>query len=168
MAKMHVSINVRDLARSLTFYQAFFGITPHKIRPGYANFDLAEPPLKFALNERNVAPESGSLNHLGFQVATLAEVEAAKARLQQAGLATFDETDTVCCYAKQDKIWAHDPDGNAWEVYVLTDDLLDGSADALANQPMAMQPPSLRGTTIISLQPVAAAGVAPRVCCDDA
>lgn len=168
MAKMHVSINVRDLARSLAFYQAFFGVAAHKIRPGYANFDLAEPPLKFALNERSVAPESGSLNHLGFQVATLAEVEAAKARLQQAGLATFDETDTVCCYARQDKIWAHDPDGNAWEVYVLTDDLLDSNAGTPASQPMAMQPPSLPATAVISLQPVAAIGAAPRVCCDDA
>lgn len=163
MTKMHVSINVRDLARSLAFYEAFFGAPPHKLRPGYANFDLTEPPLKFAINERADAAAGGALNHLGFQVATGAEVEAAKVRLQRAGLATFDETDTTCCYAKQDKIWAHDPDGNAWEVYVLTDDMLSVSADDLAGQPMAMQPPA-RSTIVLEL----AAGTAARpACCDD-
>jgi catechol 2,3-dioxygenase-like lactoylglutathione lyase family enzyme len=161
---MHVSINVQSLARSLAFYEAFFGVAPHKVRPGYANFDLAEPPLKFVLNEQAGATGGGTLNHLGFQVATRAEVEGAKLRLQQAGLATFDETDTTCCYARQDKIWAHDPDGNAWEVYVLTDDLLDLSADAHADQPMAMQPP---GRAVISLELVAGASL-PAPCCDGA
>lgn len=123
--KMHLSLNVRDLRQSVTFYEAFFGIAPHKLRPGYANFDLATPPLKFALNEHPVEPKAGALSHLGFQVPTAEHVHAAKARLIAAGLATFDETDTTCCYARQDKIWAHDPDGNAWEIYVLTDDLLD-------------------------------------------
>jgi len=125
MTKMHVSLRVADLNRSLAFYEAFFGVPPHKVRPDYANFDLTEPPLKIALVEAAVAPGSGSLDHLGFQMASAAEVLAARERLQAAGLATFDETDTTCCYAKQDKIWAHDPDGNEWEVYVLTDDLAD-------------------------------------------
>jgi catechol 2,3-dioxygenase-like lactoylglutathione lyase family enzyme len=123
--KMHLSLNVSDLRRSVAFYEAFFGMAPHKLRPGYANFDLATPPLKFALNEHPVQPGSGPLSHLGFQVPTPEHVQAAKARLIAAGLATFDETDTTCCYARQDKIWAHDPDGTAWEIYVLTDDLLD-------------------------------------------
>ena len=123
--KVHLSINVEDLAQSVAFYQAFFGVPPHKVRPGYANFDLAEPPLKFALNEHPVQPGTGPLSHLGFQMPSRAHVLAAKERLQAAGLATFDETDTTCCYARQDKVWAHDPDGNAWEVYVLTDDMID-------------------------------------------
>jgi catechol 2,3-dioxygenase-like lactoylglutathione lyase family enzyme len=123
MPKMHLSLNVADLDRSLAFYQAFFGLAPHKVRPGYANFDVAEPPLKLALNEHPVGGDGGRLSHLGIQVETPAQVLAAKERLQAAGLATFDETDTTCCYAKQDKIWVHDPDGNAWEVYVITDDL---------------------------------------------
>jgi catechol 2,3-dioxygenase-like lactoylglutathione lyase family enzyme len=123
--KMHLSIRVRDLAKSLVFYQAFFGEPPHKLRPGYANFDLSEPPLKFALNEGSMEPGTGPLDHLGFQVMSREAVEQAKQRLQAAGLATFDENDTTCCYALQDKIWVHDPDGNAWEVYVLLDDLLD-------------------------------------------
>jgi catechol 2,3-dioxygenase-like lactoylglutathione lyase family enzyme len=125
LIKIHLSINVSDLSRSLEFYQAFFGVPPHKVRPGYANFDLAEPPLKFALNEHPVQRGTGTLSHLGFQVPSAAHVNAAKERLKAAGLATFDETDATCCYARQDKVWAHDPDGNAWEIYVLTDDLLD-------------------------------------------
>ena len=129
MTKMHLSLRVSNLNRSVAFYEAFFGVSTHKRRPGYANFDLAEPPLKFELMEVSpdvrVEPRSGSLDHLGLQVASGADVAEARARLQAAGLATFDETDTTCCYAKQDKIWVHDPDGNEWEVYVLTDDLLD-------------------------------------------
>lgn len=127
--KMHLSINVSDLNRSLAFYEAFFGVAPNKVRPGYANFDLAVPPLKFALNEQPVQPGTGTLNHLGFQMPNTCQVHKAKERLQAAGLATFDETDTTCCYAKQDKVWAHDPDGNAWEVYVVTDELVDEHAD---------------------------------------
>jgi catechol 2,3-dioxygenase-like lactoylglutathione lyase family enzyme len=142
--KMHLSLNVRDVARSVAFYEAFFGAPPHKQRPGYANFDLATPPLKFALNEHPVTAGEGALSHLGFQVATAAQVWAAKERLQAAGLATFDEADTTCCYARQDKIWVHDPDGNAWEVYVITDDLQDNHDHDHAGRPLTTPgtPPS--------------------------
>jgi catechol 2,3-dioxygenase-like lactoylglutathione lyase family enzyme len=141
MIKMHLSLNVTDLERSITFYEAFFGEPPHKVRPGYANFDLANPPLKFALNQGEVKAGSGPLDHLGFQVATSVEVDQAKTRLQRAGLATFDETDTTCCYARQDKIWVHDPDGNEWEVYVLTDDLLDDHSHDHAGNPLSVETP---------------------------
>jgi catechol 2,3-dioxygenase-like lactoylglutathione lyase family enzyme len=127
--KMHLSINVTDLSRSLAFYEAFFGVAPRKVRPGYANFDLAVPPLKFALNEQHVERGAGSLNHLGLQMPSTCQLHHAKARLQAAGLATFDEMDTTCCYARQDKVWVHDPDGNEWEVYVVTDELLDEHED---------------------------------------
>jgi catechol 2,3-dioxygenase-like lactoylglutathione lyase family enzyme len=133
---MHLSINVADVARSIAFYEAFFGVPPHKVRPGYANFDLTEPPLKFALNQNAPQAGAGSLDHLGFQVSSTVDVFAARDRLQAAGLATFDELDTTCCYAKQDKIWVHDPDGNEWEVYVLTDDLMDDHGHDHAAKPL--------------------------------
>src|SRR5436190_22628859 len=124
-ARLHVSLDVRDVGRSVEFYEAFFGAPAHKQRPGYANFDLQEPPLKLALQQGRGAAGQGALNHLGIEVATRGQVEAARRRLKEAGLATFDEGDTDCCYARQDKLWATDPDGNRWEVYVLLDDMLD-------------------------------------------
>ena len=144
--KTHLSLNVSDLERSVRFYEAFFGVPAHKRRPGYANFDLNEPPLKLALNERaDVQGGIGPLDHLGLQVPARGDVDAARERLRTAGLATFDEKDTTCCYALQDKVWVHDPDGNAWEVYVLLDDMQDeGSEDMRPHkgQPMPMAPPA--------------------------
>ncbi len=125
VAKTHLSLNVSDVERSTAFYEAFFGASAHKRRPSYANFDLNDPPLKLALQQQAPQPGTGSLNHLGIQVSTREQVEAARDRLVEAGLATFDERDTTCCYALQDKVWVHDPDGNAWEVYVLLDDMVE-------------------------------------------
>lgn len=125
MVKLHVSLNVSDLDRSIAFYEAFLDAAPHKRRPAYANFDVDTPPLKLALNAYAVAPGIGALSHLGIVVDSAQAVEDAKQRLIRAGLATFDERDTTCCYARQDKIWVHDPDGNAWEVYHLVSDVPD-------------------------------------------
>jgi catechol 2,3-dioxygenase-like lactoylglutathione lyase family enzyme len=127
-AKTHISLNVADAARAVEFYQAFFGVPAHKRRPGYANFDLELPPLKLALQEGGSTAGRGALNHLGIQFATQEQVMEARDRLKEAGLATFDEGDTICCYARQDKLWATDPDGNKWEVYVLLDDMLEVDA----------------------------------------
>lgn len=129
IAKTHVSLNVRDIERSAAFYEGFFGVPAHKRRPGYANFDLANPPLKLALQEAVPADGLGALSHLGIQVGTAAEVQAVRERLVASGLASFDEGDTICCYARQDKIWAHDPDHNGWEVYVLLDEMNDEEDD---------------------------------------
>ena len=126
---MHVSLNVGDIQRSVVFYEAFFGVPAHKRRPGYANFDIASPPLKLALQENAITPGAGTLSHLGIQVGSIAEVEAARDRLKASGLASFDENDTVCCYARQNKVWATDPDGNGWEVYVLLDEMNDADDD---------------------------------------
>lgn len=122
--KTHLSLNVTDVERSAAWYEAFFGKPVHKRRPGYANFDLEAPSLKLALQESK--PEGrGALNHLGILVPSTEEVNAAKERLENAGLVTFSEDNVTCCYARQDKIWVRDPDGNAWEVYTLLDDMLD-------------------------------------------
>jgi len=132
LPKMHVSLNVRDIERSVAFYEAFFGVPAHKRRPGYANFALSEPPLKLALQEGAAVDGGGRLSHLGIQFATEADVDAARARLAESGVVTFEEGDTVCCYARQDKVWVHDPDGNAWEVYVLLDEMEDQEDDHFA------------------------------------
>lgn len=118
----HLAINVSDVERSIPFYEALFGVRPAKVKPGYAKFESSSPALNLTLNERERAGELGAFNHAGIQVDSTDDVLAAKLRLKQAGLATFDEMDTTCCYAKQDKIWVHDPDGTPWEVFTVHGD----------------------------------------------
>lgn len=118
MNKTHISLDVMDLDAAVAFYSTLFKAEPAKLRPGYANFDLDNPPLKLALNE---ATES-SVSHLGVQVADREEVFAEFERLKAAGLGTFTETDTDCCHAIQDKVWVADPDGHRWEVFVVKAD----------------------------------------------
>jgi catechol 2,3-dioxygenase-like lactoylglutathione lyase family enzyme len=123
--KTHLSLRIADLKRSVAFYRTFFGVPPHKTRPGYANFDIEQPPLKLALTEKQRTPGAGNLDHLGLLVADTATVNAIKQRLQSEGLALVDEMNTTCCYAKQDKFWVRDPDDVEWEVYAITDDMLE-------------------------------------------
>lgn len=125
-SRVQLALNVSDLEASVTFYSRLFGVEPHKRRPGYANFAIDDPPLKLVLIEvpadtRGVGV-TGALNHLGVEVETVIEVEAAADRLSHAGLATFDERDTTCCFALQDKVWVHDPAGAPWEFYTVKDD----------------------------------------------
>jgi len=148
-AKTHLSLNVRDVERSTHWYATFFGVEPHKQRPGYANFDLANPPLKLALAEHDAGP-GGPLNHLGILVESTDEVLQVKARLEDSGLITFTEENVSCCYALQDKIWVRDPDGNAWEVYTIVDDHDDhsvGSADLHPPELLQLQPLGTRPRT---------------------
>lgn len=126
MSRVQLALNVSDLEASIAFYSTMFGVAPHKRRPGYANFAIDEPPLKLVLIEvpdetRGTGP-AGALNHLGVEVFSADEVGAAAQRFTDAGLATFDENDTTCCYALQDKVWVHDPAGTPWEVYIVKDD----------------------------------------------
>lgn len=126
MSRVQLALNVSDLEASVAFYSAMFDAEPHKRRPGYANFALEDPPLKLVLievpaSDRGTGP-AGALNHLGVEVFSSDEVTQAAARFTEAGLATFDETDTTCCFALQDKVWVHDPAGAPWEVYVVKDD----------------------------------------------
>jgi catechol 2,3-dioxygenase-like lactoylglutathione lyase family enzyme len=118
--KPHVSLNVSDIGASVAFYEKAFGVVASKRRPGYAKFDLQEPSLNLTMQ---VAPRSGvNASHFGVQVASTEDVAAAWSRFKSAGLETFTEENTTCCYAMQDKVWVQDPDGNMWEVFVVKAD----------------------------------------------
>jgi catechol 2,3-dioxygenase-like lactoylglutathione lyase family enzyme len=131
----HLALTVSDVERSIPFYSALFGLEPSKVRPGYAKFEIAEPALNFTLNQGQRPDGLGALNHAGIQVASTEDVLMARLRLQREGLATFDEMDTTCCYARQDKIWVSDPDGIPWEVFVVKKDAEEaGAADPEATE----------------------------------
>ena len=121
--KAHLAINVRNVEQSLAFYRKMFEIEPSKIRRGYAKFDVQNPPLNFTLNEVPFK-DAGALSHMGIQVASTADVLSVRQQWAEAGLIIRDEMQTDCCYAKQDKTWVHDPDGNEWEVFVVLEDNL--------------------------------------------
>ena len=133
----HLALTVSDVERALPFYRALFGTEPAKVRPGYAKFELADPALNFTLNEGERTGSLGAFNHAGIQVSSTDEVLMTRMRLQQAGLATFDEMDTTCCYARQDKIWVHDPDGTPWEVFATHEDSEDFGEAARAQSTAA-------------------------------
>ncbi|CAL9432773.1 Cadmium-induced protein CadI [Streptomyces sp. enrichment culture] len=121
MSRVQLALNVADLEASVLFYSKLFGVEPAKRRPGYANFAIATPPLKLVLIEGEPGQVT-RLDHLGVEVTTTGEVTAATTRLKDAGLATFEENDTSCCYALQDKVWVHGPGKEPWEVYVVKAD----------------------------------------------
>ncbi|MDA8208148.1 MAG: VOC family protein [Actinomycetota bacterium] len=129
MSRVQLALNVADIDEAVTFYSKLFGVAPAKRRPGYANFAIAEPPLKLVLIEDpNQVP--GSLNHLGVEVGSTEEVAAAQARLAGHGLATASEEQASCCYAIQDKVWVDGPGGEPWEFYTVLGDA-DSPAGAL-------------------------------------
>lgn len=119
--RVQLALNVEDVDEAVAFYSALFRTEPAKRRPGYANFAIAEPPLKLVLLENKGATER--LNHLGVEVATTADVDAEQRRLAEAGLTSVDERDSTCCFARQDKFWVDGaPDGERWEVYAVLAD----------------------------------------------
>jgi catechol 2,3-dioxygenase-like lactoylglutathione lyase family enzyme len=128
MSRVQLALRVPDLAASIAFYTKLFGTEPAKLRDGYANFAIDEPPLKLVLIE-GPAGEATRMDHLGVEVETTDAVHGATARLAEAGLPTDVENDTTCCYALQDKVWVHGPGQEPWEVYVVKAD-----ADTLAKQ----------------------------------
>jgi catechol 2,3-dioxygenase-like lactoylglutathione lyase family enzyme len=121
MSRVQLALRVADLEAAVDFYSRLFDTVPAKRRPGYANFAIAEPPLKLVLLEGE-AGELTRMDHLGVEVSSTDEVTAATTRLAAAGLATRVEDNTTCCYAVQDKVWVAGPGGEPWEVYTVTGD----------------------------------------------
>lgn len=120
MSRVQLALNVSNLDAAVDFYSKLFDTQPTKRRPGYANFAIAQPPLKLVLIENQET--AGTVNHLGVEVETVAEVVTASNRLQQLGLETRPEEQVICCYALQNKVWVNDPDNTPWEIYkVLAD-----------------------------------------------
>jgi catechol 2,3-dioxygenase-like lactoylglutathione lyase family enzyme len=125
MSRVQIALNVTDIGAAVDFYTKLFGVEPAKRRPGYANFAIAEPPLKLVLIENEAGRGTGvigALNHLGVEVASSQEVQAATARLSTEGLDPDVQESTTCCYAVQDKAWVNDPDGAPWEIYTVLAD----------------------------------------------
>jgi catechol 2,3-dioxygenase-like lactoylglutathione lyase family enzyme len=132
VSRVQLALRVADLEAAVGFYSRLFGAEPAKRRPGYANFAIAEPPLKLVLLEGE-AGEPTRMDHLGVEVASTDDVAAATNRLADAGLATRIEDNTTCCYAVQDKVWVTGPGGEPWEVYTVTGDArpdLEGKTSA--------------------------------------
>ena len=145
MSRLQLAINVTDLDKAVEFYSRLFDTVPAKVKPGYANFAIADPPLKLVLFE---GPEGATLNHLGVEVETAEEVMSAERRLASAGLDTTGVDETVCCFAEKSETWVVDPDGARWEWYVKS-----GDAEQIHN------------TIVRSLPRDAGAGTAPGSCC---
>jgi catechol 2,3-dioxygenase-like lactoylglutathione lyase family enzyme len=118
--RLQLALNVKNLDSAIAFYSKMFGAEVAKRKPGYANFAIENPPLKLVLFESADAPDR--INHLGVEVSEAEEVGAATERLRAAGLVDAVEDESTCCYAKQDKVWAVEPDGLRWEWYRVLED----------------------------------------------
>ena len=155
MSRLQLAINVDDLETSIDFYRRLFATEPAKVRPGYANFAVAEPPLKLVLIEN--PGQGGSLNHLGVEVEDVDTVDAIQTRLAEDGLASVDERDTTCCYAKQDKFWVTGtPNGESWEVYTVLADSPTPNGEAEGQE----------CCTNLLIEPSAAQDAASAACCN--
>lgn len=130
MSRLQLALDVTDLDEAVAFYSKLFATEPAKRKPGYANFAIAEPPLKLVLIE---GPSGGTLNHLGVETDTAEEVVAAEQRLTGEGVATTGVDDTICCYAAKTETWVSDPDGARWEWYVKTGDTEQMSHEVVAD-----------------------------------
>lgn len=149
--KAHLALNVKDVKKSIEFYRNMLGIEPSKVRTGYAKFDVETPPLNLTLNERAEVAR-GALSHLGVQVGSTEDVLVMRERWRAAGLKTFDETHTNCCYALQDKTWVEDPDGNSWEAFVVLEDNLPESAPCECGDKMTEMQTTTEAQTKVETQ----------------
>ncbi len=144
MSRLQLALNVSDLDEGIAFYSKLFATEPAKVKAGYANWEILDPPLKLVIFE---GPEGGTLNHLGVETSSADEVVAAEARLRGDGLATTGIDDTICCFASKVETWVTDPDGARWEWYVKTGDeeTMGGSGadDEVCCSPAAAEPVTL-------------------------
>jgi catechol 2,3-dioxygenase-like lactoylglutathione lyase family enzyme len=122
VSRVQLALNVADIDQAVEFYSKLFATEPAKLRPGYANFAITDPPLKLVLIE-DATQESGSLNHLGVEVTTTDDVSAVQTRLASEDLVTATEEAVTCCYAVQDKVWVDGPGGEPWEIYTVLADV---------------------------------------------
>jgi catechol 2,3-dioxygenase-like lactoylglutathione lyase family enzyme len=129
MARVQLALNVDDLDEAIAFYSKLFNTAPAKVKPGYANFAVAEPPLKLVLIENR--GHGGTLNHLGVEVESSAAVQTEIARLTNEGMFTEEEIGSTCCFATQDKVWVTGPAGEKWEVYTVLADSESFGTDSL-------------------------------------
>ncbi len=144
MSRVQLALNVDNLDEAISFYRKLFNAEPAKVKPGYANFAVAEPPLKLILMEN--PGQGGSINHLGVEVADVDTVDSEQTRLAEAGLASIDERGSTCCYAKQDKFWVEGaPNGERWEVYTVLADSDVFSAAAVDGGNCCGTEPALTG-----------------------
>jgi len=141
MSRVQLALNVSNLDEAIEFYSKFFKTEPAKVRPGYANFAIDEPPLKLVLIQNEEVP--GSLNHLGVEVFSVDDVTDATTYLAAVGLSTRVEENTTCCYAVQDKVWVEGVDGSPWEIYTVLD---DANSSDLAGDELCCVPASTKGT----------------------
>ena len=133
MSRVQLALNVDDLDEAITFYSKLFNVEPAKVKEGYANFAVAEPPLKLVLLEN--PDKGGTINHLGVEVESSDKVHAEIARLSGEGLFTDEEIGTTCCFATQDKVWVTGPAGEKWEVYTVLAD-----SDTFGSSPQHLDP----------------------------
>lgn len=149
MSRVQLALNVSDIDEAVEFYTKLFGTDPAKRQPGYANFAIADPPLKLVLMEDPRARGNGvagALNHLGVEVETTDEVASAASRLSARGIETEVQEQTTCCFAVQDKVWVNDPDGAPWEVYAV---LADAPAETgIAGDGSCCVPESVGGESV--------------------
>lgn len=146
-SRVHVALNTAHFEQAVEFYTALLGIQPSKLKDGYAKFEPEQPMLNLTLNQAEHV-EGSQINHLGIEVRTTGNVEMQRRRLQSLGLLTEVEQNTTCCYAKQDKVWVHDPDGNAIEVFVVLEhsESRDGTGRA-SDHPICCKPLPILATT---------------------
>jgi len=131
--RVQLALNVKNIDEAVSFYSKLFNAEVSKRKPGYANFAIDEPPLKLVLFENPDADER--LNHLGVEVFSDDEVDAATERLQGAGIADRVETQETCCYAEQNKVWSIDPQGMQWEFYRVLQDAENFGGEATPEAP---------------------------------